>query len=83
MDDHRIKELGRNAFGIDLALDGHLMNFARLIEAEVKKEYPNLQPVINWLANGCSTQAAIKELEIYQISMRSMNCKPTKEYNNE
>lgn len=33
MTDEQIKELGQNAFGFDIAFDGHLMEFARRVEA--------------------------------------------------
>lgn len=35
LSDEQIRALGRNAFGIDIAFDGHLMQFARAIEREL------------------------------------------------
>ena len=32
---------------------------------------PNLQPVINWLENGCDPKEAVKELRIYQNQMKA------------
>ena len=32
---------------------------------------PNLQPVINWLENGCDPKEAAKELRIYQEQMKA------------
>ena len=40
---------------------------------------PNLQPVINWLENGCDPKEAAKELRIYQDKMKAAPVQPVKQ----
>jgi hypothetical protein len=43
---------------------------AEAIAAE-RKEWPNLDPVITWLENGCDPKEAAKELRIYAAAIRA------------
>jgi hypothetical protein len=52
-----------------------LEHLAALIAARVaateRKEWPNLEPVINWLENGCDPKEAAKELRLYADAIRA------------
>jgi hypothetical protein len=43
---------------------------AEAVAAE-RKEWPNLDPVITWLENGCDPKEAAKELRIYAAAIRA------------
>jgi hypothetical protein len=44
--------------------------YAAGVAAE-RKEWPNLEPVINWLENGCDPKEAAKELRTYADAIRA------------
>jgi hypothetical protein len=59
---------GRETF----SYDSHgLERFAALVAAAERKEWPNLDPVITWLENGCDPKEAAKELRIYAAAIRA------------
>jgi hypothetical protein len=43
---------------------------AEAVAAE-RKKWPNLNPVITWLENGCDPKEAAKELRIYAAAIRA------------
>jgi hypothetical protein len=43
---------------------------ARAVEAE-REQWPNLNPVIQWLENGCDPKEAAKELRLYAVAIRA------------
>ena len=45
--------------------------FAALVAAAEREEWPNLDPVITWLENGCDPKEAAKELRIYAAAIRA------------
>ena len=47
----------------------HIADADKMVAETVKR--PNLQPVINWLENGCDPKEAAKELRIYQERMNA------------
>ena len=49
----------------------NLERFAALVAAAERKEWPNLDPVITWLENGCDPKEAAKELRIYAAAIRA------------
>jgi hypothetical protein len=51
--------------------DEELERFAALVAAAERKEWPNLDPVITWLENGCDPKEAAKELRIYAAAIRA------------
>ncbi len=51
--------------------DEELERFAALVSAAERKEWPNLNPVITWLENGCDPKEAAKELRIYAAAIRA------------
>lgn len=54
---------------------GYQDGFDAALAEPVKQEpvaYLNLQPVINWLENGCDPKEAAKELRIYQEQMKAV-----------
>jgi hypothetical protein len=52
-------------------LTPELTEFAALVAAAERKEWPNLDPVITWLENGCDPKEAAKELRIYAAAIRA------------
>ena len=44
---------------------------AAIVRAAERKEWPNLEPVINWLENGCDPKEAAKELRLYADAIRA------------
>jgi len=59
---------GRETFSYD---SYGLERFAALVAAAERKEWPNLDPVITWLENGCDPKEAAKELRIYAAAIRA------------
>jgi hypothetical protein len=45
--------------------------FAELVAREEREKWPNLDPVINWLENGCDPKEAAKELRLYAAAIRA------------
>jgi hypothetical protein len=48
-----------------------LERFAALVAAAEREKWPNLDPVINWLENGCDPKEAAKELRLYAAAIRA------------
>jgi hypothetical protein len=59
---------GRETFSYD---SYGLERFAAIVAAAERKEWPNLDPVITWLENGCDPKEAAKELRIYAAAIRA------------
>jgi hypothetical protein len=55
--DYLLRELARAAYAAGVAAE--------------RKEWPNLEPVINWLENGCDPKEAAKELRTYADAIRA------------
>jgi hypothetical protein len=51
--------------------DENVERFANLIAAAEREQWPNLDPVINWLENGCDPKEAAKELRLYAAAIRA------------
>jgi len=48
-----------------------LERFAALVVAAEREAWPNLEPVINWLENGCNHKDAAAELRLYDAAIRA------------
>ena len=48
-----------------------LRHFAALVAAAEREQWPNLNPVIQWLENGCDPKEAAKELRHYAAAIRA------------
>lgn len=55
----------RNRSGVELR------NAVAKAVREEREAWPNLQPVISWLENGCNPKEAAKELRIYDEAIRT------------
>lgn len=44
---------------------------AEKARADEREAFPNLEPVITWLENGCDPKEAAKELRIYAAAIRA------------
>jgi hypothetical protein len=62
---------GRNVVLYAAKTKRFLERFAALVAAAERKEWPNLDPVITWLENGCDPKEAAKELRIYAAAIRA------------
>jgi hypothetical protein len=65
------REAGFSAKHTDVYFDRQLERFANIVAAAERKEWPNLDPVITWLENGCDPKEAAKELRIYAAAIRA------------
>jgi len=66
-----IIRMARQAGMTTMAHDSRIERFAALVAAAERKEWPNLDPVITWLENGCDPKEAAKELRIYAAAIRA------------
>jgi hypothetical protein len=66
-----IIRMAREAGMTTMAHDSRIERFAALVAAAERKEWPNLDPVITWLENGCDPKEAAKELRIYAAAIRA------------
>jgi hypothetical protein len=52
-------------------IEKRLKHFAELVAAAEREQWPNLNPVIQWLENGCDPKEAAKELRHYAAAIRA------------
>ena len=55
----------------NLQLHGDIEYFAEMVAQRERDLFPNLDPVIAWLENGCDPREAAKELRLYRESIRA------------
>jgi hypothetical protein len=58
------------SFAENLYID-KLERFAAAIAQREREAFPNLDPVIAWLENGCDQKEAAKELRLYAEAIRA------------
>jgi hypothetical protein len=66
-----IIRMARQAGMTTMAHDSRIERFAAAVATAERKEWPNLDPVITWLENGCDPKEAAKELRIYAAAIRA------------
>ena len=54
----------------NLQLHGDIEYFAEMVAQREREAFPNLDPVIAWLENGCDPREAAKELRLYNEAIR-------------
>jgi len=57
--------------GVIIASPEELERFAELVAKVEREQWPNLNPVIQWLENGCDPKEAAKELRHYAAAIRA------------
>jgi hypothetical protein len=55
----------------NLQLHGDVEYFAEMVAQREREAFPNLDPVIAWLENGCDPKEAAKELRLYNEAIRA------------
>ena len=55
----------------NLQLHGDIEYFAEMVAQREREAFPNLDPVITWLENGCDPKEAAKELHLYKEAIRA------------
>lgn len=68
---HSISGDKGHAGGLMYLLPDEVHAFASGIAAAERREWPDLEPVINWLENGCDPKEAAKELRTYAEAIRA------------
>jgi hypothetical protein len=54
----------------NLQLHGDIEHFAEMVAQHEREAFPDLDPVIAWLENGCDPKEAAKELRLYAEAIR-------------
>jgi hypothetical protein len=55
----------------NLQLHGDIEYFAEMVAQRERDLFPNLDPVIAWLENGCDPREAAKELRLYKQAIEA------------